>query len=154
MIWAPYVKWEDAPVTMSADEAMAALAGGPEGRNALEEAKQFLIEVLGQGGQEDQKEIKRQAEEAGFGWRTVRRAKELLRVEACREGGIGEKGRWVWRLSKTPKVSIRRLATLAILVRKNGGKRLRCLRWPTYRMDTLVSRMSISMRQPGRCTTR
>ena len=28
VIWAPYVKWEEAPVTMSADEAMAAIAGG------------------------------------------------------------------------------------------------------------------------------
>jgi AAA domain len=104
VIWAPYVKWEDVPVTMSADEAVAALAVGPEGRNALEEAKQFLLEALGYGP-EGQKEIKRQAEEAGFGWRTVRRAKELLRVEACREGGIGEQGRWIWRLTKKPKVS-------------------------------------------------
>ena len=49
VIWAPYVKWEDAPVTISADQAMAALAGGTEGRTALEEAKQFLIEMLGAG---------------------------------------------------------------------------------------------------------
>jgi len=32
VIWAPYVKWEDAPVTMSADEAMAANAGGVDGQ--------------------------------------------------------------------------------------------------------------------------
>jgi hypothetical protein len=103
-IWAPYVKWEDAPVTISADQAIAAMASGPEGRNAIEEAKQFLLDVLSEG-QEGQKEIKRQAEEAGFHWRTVRRAKDLLGVEAIREGGIGEKGRWVWRLTKKPKVS-------------------------------------------------
>jgi len=102
VLWVPYVKWEDAPVTMSADEAMAALAGSAEGRNALEEAKQFLLDVLPEG----QKEIKRLAEEAGFGWSTVRRAKELLRVEACREGGIAEQGRWIWRLTRKPKVSI------------------------------------------------
>ena len=89
---------------MSADEAVAALAGDPEGRNALEEAKQFLLEVLSEGP-EGQKEIKRQAEESGFHWRTVRRAKDALRVEVRREGGIAERGRWVWRLSKTPKVS-------------------------------------------------
>jgi hypothetical protein len=104
VIWAPYVKWENKPVTISADQAMAALAGGPEGRRALEEAKQFLLDVLLEG-QEGQKDIKRQAEDAGFHWRTVRRAKELLGVEAIREGGIGEKGRWVWRLTKKPKVS-------------------------------------------------
>ena len=63
-----------------------------------------MLDVLSEG-QEGQKEIKRQAEEAGFHWRTVRRAKELLGVEAIREGGIGEKGRWVWRLTKKPKVS-------------------------------------------------
>lgn len=49
MIWAPYVKWEDAPVTMSADEAVAAMAGDAESRGALEEAKQFLLEVLDEG---------------------------------------------------------------------------------------------------------
>ncbi len=44
VIWAPYVQWEDAPVTISADQAMVALAGGPEGKSAIEEAKQFLVE--------------------------------------------------------------------------------------------------------------
>jgi AAA domain len=104
VIWAPYVKWEDAPVTISADQVMAALAGGPEGRSAREEAKQFLLDVLCTG-EEAQKEIKRQAEEAGFHWRTVRRAKDALHVDARREGGIGEHGRWIWCLPKKPKVS-------------------------------------------------
>jgi putative DNA primase/helicase len=104
LIWAPYVTWESAPVAISADQAMAALAGNSDGRRAIEEAKQFLLEVLSEG-QEGQKEIKRQAEEAGFHWRTVRRAKDLLGVEAIREGGLGEKGRWIWRLAKKPKVS-------------------------------------------------
>src|SRR5262249_1622093 len=36
---------------------------------------------------------------------TIRRAKDLLGVEAIRDGGIGEKGRWIWRLAKKPKVS-------------------------------------------------
>src|SRR5262245_45308859 len=65
VIWAPYVKWENAPVTISADQAMAALASGPEGRSAIEEAKQFLLDVLSEG-QQGKKEIKRQSEEAGF----------------------------------------------------------------------------------------
>jgi putative DNA primase/helicase len=63
-----------------------------------------LLDALS-GGPEGQKEIKRQAEEAGFHWRTVRRAKDMLAVEAIREGGIGENGRWIWRLTKKPKVS-------------------------------------------------
>jgi putative DNA primase/helicase len=114
VIWAPYVKWEDAPVTISADQAMAALAGGPEGRSAIEEAKQFLLDVLSEG-QEGQKEIKRQAEETGFHWRTVRRAKDMLGVEAIREGGIGENGRWVWRLTNKSKVSTSELGHLSHL---------------------------------------
>lgn len=92
MIWAPYVKWEDAPVTMSADEAVAAMAGDAESRGALEEAKQFLLEVLDEGPVA-QKEIKQQAEEAGLAWRTVRRAKTALGVEA-RKGSVEEHGRW------------------------------------------------------------
>jgi len=92
VIWAPYVKWEDAPVTMSADEAVAAMAGDAESRGALEEAKQFLLEVLDEGPVA-QKEIKQQAEEAGLAWRTVRRAKTALGVEA-RKGSVEEHGRW------------------------------------------------------------
>jgi hypothetical protein len=104
VIWAPYVKWDDDPITITADQAMAALAGGPEGKSSLEEAKHFLLDILTEGP-EGQKEVKRQAEEAGFHWRTVRRAKDLLGVEAIREGGIGARGRWIWRLTKKPKLS-------------------------------------------------
>ena len=114
LIWAPYVTWEDATVTISADQAMAALASDPEGRRAIDEAKKFLLDVLSVG-QESQKEIKRQAGEAGFHWRTVRRAKDLLGVEAIREGGIAEKGRWIWRLTKKPKVSTSEFGQLSHL---------------------------------------
>jgi hypothetical protein len=93
---------------------MAALAGGPEGRSAIEEAKQFLLDVLSEG-EEGQKQIKRQSEEQGFHWRTVRRAKDLLGVEAIREGGLGEKGHWVWRLANKPKVSTPELGHLSHL---------------------------------------
>jgi putative DNA primase/helicase len=121
VIWAPYVKWEGAPVTISADQAMAALACGSEGRSAMEEAKQFLLDVLSEG-QEGQKEIKRQAEEAGFHWRTVRRAKDMLGVEAIREGGIGESGRWAWRLTKKPKMSTSEFGHLSHLSRVESPK--------------------------------
>ena len=79
-IWAPYVKWEDTPVRMSADEAVAAMAGGAEARGARDEAKEFLLELLAEGPV-PQKEIKAAAEGAGLAWRTVERAKTPLGVE-------------------------------------------------------------------------
>jgi hypothetical protein len=56
VIWAPFVQWEPAPVSISADEAMAAATGGLEGKSALNEARQFLMELLADGAL-PQKEI-------------------------------------------------------------------------------------------------
>jgi RecA-family ATPase len=49
LMFAPYVKWEASTVTISADEAVAAMAGGTEERSAKEEAKDFLMELLSDG---------------------------------------------------------------------------------------------------------
>jgi hypothetical protein len=100
---------------------MAALGGGPDGRSAIEEAKRFLLDVLSDG-QESQKAIKRQAEEAGFHWRTVRRAKDLLGVEAIREGGIGEKGDGSGVSLRSLRCPLQSLATLAILAQLERPK--------------------------------
>jgi putative DNA primase/helicase len=64
LIWAPFVQWEDTTVTMSADEAVAAMGGDAESRGAKEDAKAFLLEVLAEGAV-PAKDVKRQAEEAG-----------------------------------------------------------------------------------------
>jgi putative DNA primase/helicase len=101
VIWAPYVKWEDAPVTMSADEAMAANAGGVDGKSALEEAKQFLIDLLADGGM-GPKEIRKAADDAGLTWATVRRAKGLLGIKSCK---AGMDAGWVWALPKVLRCS-------------------------------------------------
>ncbi len=94
MIWAPYVQWEDAPVTISADQAMAALASGPEGRSAIEEAKQFLIEILGVG-EVSAKDVKTAANAHMISASTLRRAKDAVGVEVRREGfGPGSKVFW------------------------------------------------------------
>ncbi len=94
MIWAPYVQWEDAPVTISADQAMAALASGPEGRSAIEEAKQFLIEILGVG-EVSAKDVKTAANAHIISASTLRRAKDAVGVEVRREGfGPGSKVFW------------------------------------------------------------
>jgi hypothetical protein len=39
----------------------------------------------------------KEAEDAGHSWRTVKRAKDRLKVKAKREG-FGKEGSWIWRL--------------------------------------------------------
>lgn len=44
--------------------------------------------------------LKKRADEAGIGWRTLERAKRRLRVKTEKRGGPGNKsGPWMWRLS-------------------------------------------------------
>ena len=87
---------------MSADEAIAAGTSGAG--SALNEAKEFLLDVLHEGPQR-QKDIWKQADEAGIRWSTLRRAKDALGIESAREGGIGADGQWNWCLPEQPKVS-------------------------------------------------
>src|SRR5262249_28196885 len=96
-IWAPYVQWEDSPVSISADQAMAAMAGGPEGRTAMEEAKQFLIEMLG-AGEVPAKEVKAAADAQMISSATLRRAKSTLGVQVKRDG-FGPGSTLLWSLS-------------------------------------------------------
>src|ERR1700730_17595082 len=70
------------------------MSGDREDRGATDEAKDFLTEALSDGPLAA-KEVKRQAEEAGIASRTLKRAKRVLSVEARREGGIAERGRWL-----------------------------------------------------------
>jgi putative DNA primase/helicase len=44
-------------------------------------------------------DLQAEADERGFGWRTVERAKAEVGVEAYREGGVAGEGRWVWALT-------------------------------------------------------
>lgn len=87
------VSWEGEPVTISADEAMAP-QGDPEERNALDDAKEFLSNLLADGPVSS-KQIKGDAEGAGHSWQTIRRAQKALGIEAQKEG---MKGPWLWRL--------------------------------------------------------
>jgi hypothetical protein len=96
-IWAPYVQWEDAHVTISADQAMAAMAGGPEGRTAMEEAKQFLIEMLS-AGEVPAKDVKSAADAQMISTATLRRAKSALGVQVKRDG-FGPGSTLLWSLS-------------------------------------------------------
>ena len=99
VIWAPYVKWEDAPVTMSADEAMAANAGSVEGRSAVEEAKRLLTELLADGGMVA-KEVKEAASAHMISVATLRRAKSAIGVKVSREG-FGPGSTVIWSLASS-----------------------------------------------------
>ena len=94
------VCWESEPVSITANQALAAEAAGEDQRSAIEAAEEFLRQTL-EGGPVPQKELKADAEGAGLSWATVRRAKDRLGVIVTREteGGFGSgAGRWLWRL--------------------------------------------------------
>jgi putative DNA primase/helicase len=87
-ISASRIAWEVEPVSITADEAIAA---GKTKRKAptLEEAKQFLAGREGMGV----KDIEDEAKEVGISLATLRRAKEELEFKSVKEGF----DRWVWK---------------------------------------------------------
>jgi putative DNA primase/helicase len=94
-ILASHVLWDHAPVTITADEAVA--AANHEGPSAMNEAKDFLREELA-GGPQSAQDIKKAAASAGLTLATLRRAKEILGVRSSK-AGIAEG--WVWELPQT-----------------------------------------------------
>jgi putative DNA primase/helicase len=98
-ISAPYIVWEDKPVAITANEALAAANGDARDRTATEEAADFLREILAEGPL-PQKDIEAQADAAGLSWAAVKRAKKAAGVTAERRGIEGERGagRWYWSI--------------------------------------------------------
>ena len=96
-IVASRISWDGEPVTITANEAMAADAGGTQTRNAVVEAAEFL-EALLVNGPLPATQVKVEADAAGHSWATIKRAKKAAGIEACREGGTADKGRWLWHL--------------------------------------------------------
>jgi putative DNA primase/helicase len=94
-IVASYVHWEDAPVTVSADQALAATSGGAEQHSARREAEDFLRETLTQPEGVAATEVAEAAQALGIAPRTLRRARKSLGVLA-EKGGM--EGGWTWRL--------------------------------------------------------
>jgi putative DNA primase/helicase len=84
------VVWGSEPVTISADEALAAAAMKKDTSRAVE----FLEEVLSEGPM-DQTDIVRLGKEAGFTEKNLRTAREKLGVTPRKEG-FGANGKWVW----------------------------------------------------------
>ena len=98
------MEWGAEPVTMTADEAMAP-AGDPEERSEVEDAQGFLRALL-KDGPVASRQVRADADDAGYSWATIRRAQKALGIEAIKEGGrLGEgKQRWLWRLPDSQKV--------------------------------------------------
>ena len=78
------VTWEPDPVTITANEALAA-DNGAVSPKPCEEADRFLNELFGSGRIEAE-EVRRQASDAGLAWRTIVRAKVRLKIRSQRDG--------------------------------------------------------------------
>lgn len=102
---APFILWENEPVTMTANEALAA-DGDTAERSTKAEAGEFLKELLADGPV-PQKDVKEQADAAGYSWPTIKRAKKTAGVQAYPEHAAGKRGagRWLWRIKGLNPVS-------------------------------------------------
>lgn len=91
------LEWEPGAVEMTADDALAEeMLSHSESKSEM--AVGWLQRLLADGPVAVTA-IKQNAKAAGLSWRTVERAKEVVRVEAVRQG-FGGNGEWVWNLKK------------------------------------------------------
>lgn len=97
------IEWDADEVTTTADEALAAAAGGQSekeaGHSSVSEAMNFLRDVLADGPVAA-KEVQHRAKEAGITKATLRRAQKALDVKARHrgEGGGSGRGEWIWEM--------------------------------------------------------
>ena len=93
---AAVVEWEPDQVLIRADDALAADQADYGGKSSLNEAMNWLQEMLSDGSV-GAKELKKRARDDGISARTLDRAKSSLGVLAFREG-FGADGQWTWSL--------------------------------------------------------
>jgi len=100
------VEWLPGPVTMTADAALAVKNDkgghkpGPE-PEARSQAVDWLRELLKDGPLESAR-VKDEGKAAGYTWRTLHRAKDVLGIQPYREQ-FG--GKWMWKLPEGPALS-------------------------------------------------
>ena len=92
------VMYESTPITVTADQALAALDGNGEAKSAKAEASEFLQDVLANGPM-SAKDVKREAVEAGISAKSLRTAREALGIKPAK---TGFEGGWVWSLPRCP----------------------------------------------------
>jgi putative DNA primase/helicase len=94
VIYGSHVVWETGTVEMTADQALAATAGGKT--SAASEASEFLRRTLA-SGPVPVRDLQAEAKAAGLSWATIRRAKDSIGVAAERKSeGREGKGEWQW----------------------------------------------------------
>lgn len=92
-----HIMWENELITASADSVFGQADETHDEREAVLEAKMYLRSLLADGPVAV-KHIEADARGAGHAWTTVRRAQKDLKIVSYRDHGIGEKGKWYWRL--------------------------------------------------------
>src|SRR5215831_7849424 len=97
-ISAPRIVWEDEPVTMTANEALAADSAVPGTRTAKSEAMELLKEVLADGPMPAAQVVKIMSNH-GLSEKPVRSARKALGVEIDRDG-FGPRSKSMWSLPK------------------------------------------------------
>jgi putative DNA primase/helicase len=95
---ASVIAWGE-PIQGSARDLLATTETDFEEGSALSEAKGFLSGLLGDGPL-PVKTVKREADEAGHAWATIRRAATVLRVQSEKARG-SMTGQWEWWLPRT-----------------------------------------------------
>jgi AAA domain len=92
------VMYESTPITVTADQALAALDGNGEAKSAKAEASEFLQDVLANGPM-SAKDVKREAVQAGISAKSLRTAREALGIKPAKADFDGG---WVWSLPRCP----------------------------------------------------
>jgi putative DNA primase/helicase len=92
------IMYESTPITITADQALAALDNVGENRSEKNEAIEFLTGALREGPV-SAKEMKKEAAEAGISSKSLRSAREALGIKPEKSGF---EGGWVWQLPKMP----------------------------------------------------
>jgi putative DNA primase/helicase len=93
-IEAPCILWDDAPVDVNADQAIAAASASVRDGGALNDAKDFLRDLLADGPV-DAKEGAEAARANSISGKTLERARKDLGVTSEK---TGFQGRWQWTL--------------------------------------------------------
>ena len=93
-IEAPHILWDDAPVDVTASQAMADVAAACRPERPVDKAEEFLQEFLAEG-EKPQAGIEEAARKKGITPMTLRRAGKALKIKPEK---LGFQGAWIWRL--------------------------------------------------------